>query len=69
MSELPEGHGVPCKHLNFELRPEDDVGTCTCRDCGVHLYVAEAFNNLQHAVFAQYDALKKVVELFERKAV
>lgn len=69
MSELPEGQTLPCKHLNFVLLDEDEVGTCTCRACGTHLCVAEAFNNLQSAVYAEYVAMKRAAEIFERKGI
>lgn len=50
--EFPEM--MPCKHLDFEARDEDEVGWATCRTCGTHIRIHEAFNNLQKAVYAEY---------------
>lgn len=56
-----------CKHLDFQLFPDDEMGWCTCLVCGTHLRVFDAFNNLQKAVFDQFLELKRVIELFTPK--
>jgi hypothetical protein len=58
---------LPCKHLNFELRPEDDMGLCTCIDCGMHLLLTKAFNGLQREMFNTYRELVRLTALFAKE--